>query len=214
MKTLAPARGRLYTLLFTGAAIAVALAARSARAGAAARRLAILHRDPGRHRPRRLVEAERWPEGEIPTLHVRRHGQGPIPAPDRVSRRGPPAARDRNLDGRHAHMAVGRDVPRLHGRPPAARVPAERDRGPEPHVAKDGDGSHPRGPRLEGRRIRRAAAGSKGGARAHAPSLGKPAPVDAAGARPGGRRRGGRNLYEGPFLELSLIHISEPTRPY
>src|SRR5664280_2356117 len=32
MKTLAPARGRLYTLLFTGAAIAVALAARSAPA--------------------------------------------------------------------------------------------------------------------------------------------------------------------------------------
>ena len=42
------------------------------------------------------------------------------------ARRQPPAARDGHVDGRHAHVAVGRALARLHGRADAARQRARR----------------------------------------------------------------------------------------
>ena len=105
-------------------------------AGRAARHDALL-RDPARrHRPRALEQAERRTAHALPALRLRRHGARAVPAGDRAPRRRAPAARDGHLDGRHAHVGVGRDLPRLHGRADAARLPAGRDRRAQSPVAR------------------------------------------------------------------------------
>ena len=53
----------------------------------------------------------------------------------RGARRQPPAAGDGHVDGRHAHVAVGRALSRLHGRADAARQPAGADLRPQPRLA-------------------------------------------------------------------------------
>ena len=48
--------------------------------GLSARRGALLHRPPGRHRPRRVEQAERRPAREVSALRLRRHGRPPSTA--------------------------------------------------------------------------------------------------------------------------------------
>ena len=52
---------------------------------------------------------------------------GRASAAHRGPRRQPPAPRHGHVDGRHAHLAVGRDLPGFHGRADAARQPARAD---------------------------------------------------------------------------------------
>ena len=74
----------------------------------------------------------------------------------------PPPARDRQFDGRHAHLALGRQVSGLHGCPGAHGVPADRDGGPQLDDAADADRRRSQGSRLEGRRLHHAAARGAG----------------------------------------------------
>ena len=50
---------------------------RAVRAGAAARRHAVLHHPAGRHRPRPIEQAERRTAREVPALRLPRHGRAP-----------------------------------------------------------------------------------------------------------------------------------------
>ena len=68
---------------------------------------------------------------EVPALQLRRHGRGAVPAADRGPRHPAPAPGDRQLDGRHADLDLGRDVSRLHGRAGADGVAADRDVEPQ-----------------------------------------------------------------------------------
>ena len=63
---------------------------------------------PDAHRPRQVVQAVRRPAREVPALQLRRHGRRAVPAGDRRPRHPPPAPGDRQLDGRHAHLDLGR----------------------------------------------------------------------------------------------------------
>ena len=128
------------------------------RAGPAARRADALHHPARRHRPRAEQQAERRAAREVPALHLRRHGDGAVPARHRGAEGQPPEAGDGHVDGRHAHVDVGRDLPRLHGRPRAARQRADADRRAEPDVAEDDHGQHPERPGVERRQLHRAAA--------------------------------------------------------
>ena len=80
---------------------------------------------------RQIVQAVGRPAREIPELQLRRHGRGAVPAGDRGPRRQASAARDRQLDGRHADLDVGRDLSRLHGRAGADGLAADRDVEPQ-----------------------------------------------------------------------------------
>ena len=61
--------------------------------------------------------------------------RGRVPAAHRRPRRQSPAAGDGHVDGRHAHLAVGRALSGLHGRADAARQPADADLRPQPRLA-------------------------------------------------------------------------------
>ena len=99
---------------------------RAVPAGPAARRHEVLHRDARRHRPRQVEQAERRPAREVSALRLPGHADGGARAADRGPRRQPPAAGDGHVDGRHAHVAVGRALAGLHGRADAARQRARR----------------------------------------------------------------------------------------
>ena len=94
--------------------------------GPAARRDEVLHHPAGRHRPRQVEQAERRPAREVSALRLPGHADGRARAADAGARRQPPAARDGHVDGRHAHLAVGRALAGFHGRADAARQRARR----------------------------------------------------------------------------------------
>ena len=69
--------------------------------------------DPARrHRPRRIEQAQQRPARAVPALRLSRHGAGPAPPAHRGPEGRPPAARHGHVDGRDAHVALGRDVSR------------------------------------------------------------------------------------------------------
>ena len=76
-----------------------------------------------------------------------------------------PEAGDGHLDGRHAHVDVGRDLPGLHGRPGAARQRADADRRAEPDVAEDDPRQHPERPGVERRQLHAQPPGLEGAVR-------------------------------------------------
>ena len=131
---------------------------RAVRHGPAARRDEILHHHSGRGRPRQIVQALRRPARQVPEIQLRRHGRGPL-SPDQGGPRRPPSAPgDRQLDGRHAHVAVGREVSRLHGRAGADGVAALRDGQPQLDAAAPADRYDPHRSGLQRRQLHRAAA--------------------------------------------------------
>ena len=92
-----------------------------------ARCRAILHHPPRWHRPWQIEQAQRRAARTISALRLPRHGGGAVPAADGGTRRESSATGDGHVDGRHAHVAVGRALSRLHGRADAAREPADAD---------------------------------------------------------------------------------------
>ena len=162
---------------------------RAVRAGAAARRVEVLHHPARRHRPRRLEQAEQRPARQVPALRLRRHGRSGAPARDRGAGRQPPAPGDGHVDGRHAHLDVGLTLSRLHGRADAARERADADQLPQPRLAARRDRRDPQRSRMEERRLHLAAAEpADGGADAVA---GRQQPGDPPSAR---RRRSRRPI--------------------
>ena len=89
----------------------------------------VLHRDARRHRARQVEQAERRAAREVPALRLPGHADGGARAADAGARRQPPAPGDGHVDGRHAHLAMGRAVAGVHGRADAARQRAG-DRSP------------------------------------------------------------------------------------
>ena len=67
----------------------------------------------------------------------------------------PPAPGDRQLDGRHAHLDLGRDLSRLHGRAGADGLAADRDVEPQLDDAAPDHRRDPQRSRLEGRQLHR-----------------------------------------------------------
>ena len=78
------------------------------RRGPTAGRDEILHHPAGRYRAREIQQAERRAAHEVPALHVHGHGARRVPAGHREARRESSAAGDGDLDGRDAHVDVGR----------------------------------------------------------------------------------------------------------
>ena len=151
------ARGRVTNgvLIMHGTAGATPVHGAAVRRGAVRargtpRHHALLHHSSGRDRTRALEQAQRRPAHALPPLRLRRHGdRRPSPAHRAPGRFASPAG-DGHLDGRHAQLGVGRDVPGLHGRADAARLPAGRDRGAQPPVARHGNGRDPERPEWKG----------------------------------------------------------------
>ena len=81
-----------------------------------------------------------------------------VPPGHRGARHQAPAPGDRQLDGRHADLDVGREVPGLHGRAGADGLPADRDVRPQLDDAPADHRRDPQRPRLEGRQLHGAAA--------------------------------------------------------
>src|SRR5216683_2859532 len=190
------------------------------RSRAAAGRGEVLRRVARRDRARQVGKAQRRAAREVPALHVRRHGRDAIPPAAREAGCHAPAARAGHLDGRHAHLAVGRAASRVHGRPAAARVAAGADRRSQPCPAQDDPGRHPRRPGVEGRRVRDpAAAGARRGDRRAAPDGERAAALAGAGAvaRRGGQavrgdaaKAAGRNRRERHALRLRRLARVRP----
>ena len=67
----------------------------------------VLHRAAGRHRPRQVIETVRRHARQVPALQLQRHGAGAVPARHRGAGPQARAPRHRQLDGRHARVAVG-----------------------------------------------------------------------------------------------------------
>ena len=86
------------------------LRGRIVRRGPAARRREILHHHSRRHRPRQIIKAVGRDEDGIPEIRLRRHGRRAISPGHRGPRHQASAAGDRQFDGRHAHLAVGREI--------------------------------------------------------------------------------------------------------
>ena len=83
---------------------------RALRPRAAAGRHPLLHHPAGRHRHRKIDQTFGRPACELSEVQLRRHGRRPIPAGDGAPGRAPPAARARELDGRHADLDLGPEV--------------------------------------------------------------------------------------------------------
>ena len=66
----------------------------------------------GWHRSRQVREAERRAAREVSAVRLHGHGGGAVPPAHRRARRESPAARDGHVDGRHAHVGVGRALSR------------------------------------------------------------------------------------------------------
>ena len=62
---------------------------------------------------------------KFPEIQLRRHGGGTVSAAQGGAGRPPSPPGDRQLDGRHARLAVGRKVSRLHGRAGADGLAAD-----------------------------------------------------------------------------------------
>ena len=115
---------------------------RAVRARAAARHDALLRRAAGRDRPRAVEQAERRAARAVPALRLRGHGRGAAPSADGGAQGRSPATRHGHVDGRDAHLAVGRALPRLHGRA-ACRWRACRCRSPAAIASGDAWSSTP-----------------------------------------------------------------------
>ena len=113
---------------------------------------------PDATRPRQIVETLRRPARQVPEIQLRRHGRSPVPPDQGRPRHPPPAPGDRQLHGRHAHLAVGREVSRLHGRARAHGVATLRDGEPQLDAAAADDRHHPHRSRVQERRLHGAAA--------------------------------------------------------
>ena len=131
---------------------------RTVRPRPAARREQVLHHPAGRHRHRQIVQTFRRPARQISAIQLRRHGRGTIPAGDRRPGCPPSAPRARQLDGRHAHLDLGRELSGLHGCAGADGVAAHRDVRPQLDDAAHADRRHPQRSGLEQRRLHHAAA--------------------------------------------------------
>src|SRR5207247_1217612 len=86
---------------------------------------------------RQVVEAERRPSREIPALRVRGHDRGGAPPARGRAQRESSAARDGHVDGRDAHVAVGRALSRHDGRADAAGESALAVHETEPGLDKN-----------------------------------------------------------------------------
>ena len=73
-------------------------------------------------RASRTTATATWSQARVPAAHRGAEGESRAP-------------RHGHLDGRHAHLAVGRAAPAVHGRADAAREPADPDRRAQPRVA-------------------------------------------------------------------------------
>ena len=113
----------------------------------------VLHHPARRHRPRTVEQAERRPAREVSTLRLSRHDRGRASTGDRRPWRQPPASGHGHLDGRDAHLAVGRAVSRLHGRADAARQRAVADSRAESRLATDRDRRDTKRSGMERRRV-------------------------------------------------------------
>ncbi len=85
----------------------------------------------------------------LSALRLSRHGGGRLSAADRGAQGQPPAAGDGHVDGRHAHLAVGRTTSRFHGCFAAAGELAHADFGSQPHLAAGHHRRHPQRSRVE-----------------------------------------------------------------
>ena len=70
----------------------------------------ILHHHPRRHRPRQIVKAVRRHEDGFSEIQLRGHGRCPVPPGQGRPRRQASAAGDRQFDGRHARLDLGREI--------------------------------------------------------------------------------------------------------
>ncbi len=131
---------------------------RTVRRGAAFGRDPLFPHPARRDRPRRVEQARRRPARAVPQIPLSGHDRGPAPAARRGAEGRPPAAGHGHVDGRDAHLALGRDAPGIHGRAPAAGLAADADLGPQPRVAADHRRLHPQRPVLAGRRVQGPAA--------------------------------------------------------
>ena len=131
---------------------------RAVRQRPAARRRQVLHHHPGRDRPWQIGKALRRPARQVPQVQLRRHGRSAPPADQGGPRHPPPAPRDRQLHGRHAHMVLGCEIPRLHGRARAHGVAALRDGKPQLDAAPAADRHRPQRSGLQRRQLHCAAA--------------------------------------------------------
>ena len=68
---------------------------------------------------------------KFPQIQLRRHGRGAVSAGQGAPEDRPRAPRDRQLDGRHACLALGAEVSGLHGRGRADGLAADRDGEPQ-----------------------------------------------------------------------------------
>ena len=113
----------------------------------------VFHHPARRDRRRQIVQALRRPARQISALQLRRHGRRAIPSGDRGPRHPPPAAGARQLDGRHAHLDLGREIPQCHGRAGADGVAAHRDVEPQLDDAAPDHRHDPQRSGLEERRL-------------------------------------------------------------
>ena len=126
---------------------------RVVRPGPAARRGEVLHHPAGRHRPRRVEQAERRHAGALSALWLCRHGRGGVPPVDRRPAGEPSAARDGHVDGGHAHVAVGVALSGIRRRLDAARQPARTDLRPQPRLAPRRHRRDPQRSAVDARRL-------------------------------------------------------------
>ena len=113
---------------------------------------------PDGARPRQIVETFRRHEDRISEIQLRGHGRCAVPPGQGRPRREASAARDRQFDGRHAHLDLGRQISAIHGRAGADGLAADRDGGAQLDAAADDAGNHPERSRLQWRQLHRAAA--------------------------------------------------------
>ena len=108
----------------------------------AARRREILHHHSRRCRSRQIVKAFRRHEDRVSKIQLRGHGRRAVSPGQGRARRQTSAARDRQFDGRHAHLDLGRQISAIHGRAGADGVAADRDGGAQLDAAADDAGDH------------------------------------------------------------------------
>ena len=95
----------------SGAAmLSPALRRRAVRPRPAAGREQVLHHPAGRHRHRKIVQTFRRPARQVSQIQLRRHGRRAIQAGDRRPGHPPSAPGAGQLDGRHAHLDLGREL--------------------------------------------------------------------------------------------------------
>ena len=115
----------------------------------AAGRREILHHHSRQCRPRQIVKAVRRHEDRISEIQLRGHGRRAVSPGQGRARRKTSAARDRQFDGRHAHLDLGRQISAIHGRAGADGVAADRDGGAQLDAAADDAGDHQERSRLQ-----------------------------------------------------------------